>query len=96
MMLLNAEEFLFHIGGDPLQSFCQMLGDSKVTFTGAFSWTPTGAEMGRGTLNNEAFYFYLCDFSVFKILIPSASPQSSEVLFVRKRNDFCAGVTQSS
>lgn len=73
-----------------------MLNDSKVTFIGAFSWTPAGAELGRGTLNNEAFCFYVCGFSNFKILNPSASPQSSEVLFVRKRNDFCAGVTQCS
>lgn len=90
MMLLNAEEFFFLVGRDPLQSFCQMLDDSKVTFIGAFSWTPTGAELGRHTLNNEAFHFYLCGFSNFKILNPSASPQSLEVLFVRKRNDFCA------
>lgn len=48
------------------------------------------------TLNNEAFYFYLCGFSNFKILNPSASLQSLEVLLVRKRNDFCAGVTQCS
>lgn len=65
-----------------------------MTFIGAFSWIPTGAELGRGSLKNEAFYFYLCGFSNFKILNPSASPQFSEVWFVRKRNDFCAGVTQ--
>lgn len=69
---------------------------TKVTFIGAFFWTPTGAELGRGTLSKEAFYFYLCGFSIFLILNPSTSPQSSEVLFVRKRNDFCAGVTQCS
>lgn len=81
-MLLNAENFLFCVGGDPLQSFCQMLSDFKVTFIGAFSWPPTGAELGRGTWNNKAFYFYLGGFSDFKILNPSAAPQPSEVLFI--------------
>lgn len=42
----------FVLGETPFESFCQLLYSSKVIFTGAFSWTPMGAELGKGTLNN--------------------------------------------